>query len=181
MYLLFREPVYFTRLFISDPNILPLIKLPDNAWSYALRFLLPDALWCVALLAYAVTIKNVLMRLCAVLMPISMEMAQLLSFVPGTFDVFDLSIYIVLTIITIIYTTRMKKTKITLLVNGLVLALFAAIAMASSSSRDAVDFMDGFSEGWHEGKSYRSDATDKMEPAQTDSISADDKLFASNE
>lgn len=174
VYLLFREPVYFTRLFISDPDILPLIKLPDNAWSYILRYFLPDALWCTALLTYAATVKNRWMRLGAISMPVAMEIAQMLPFVPGTFDIIDLTIYIILTII---YTIKMKKTKITLLVNGLVLAFFAAIAMASGSSKGAVDFLDGFSDGWQEGRSY-SDAT---ETTETDSIAVEDKLFAANE
>lgn len=75
----------------------------------------------------------------------------------------------------------MKKPKITLFVNCMVLAFFAAIAMASGSSRDAVDAIDGFTEGWQYGRSLTSDAIEEIGTAQIDSIFAEHQVVAVNE
>lgn len=174
IYIFFREPVYFTRPFISEP----LFSLPDNAWSYVLRYLLPDAFWCAALLTYAATIQNQLVRMVAMLLPATMEMAQMSPYVPGTFDMLDLTIYIILTII---FMRKMKKTKITAFVNCMVLAFFAAMAMASGSSRDAVDAIDGFTDGWQYGRSLTSDAIEEIGTAEIDSIFAVHQVVAVKE
>lgn len=107
VYVLFREPVFFTHAFV-DESALPVISLPDNVWNYALRYLLPDALWCSALLIYAETIQNSVVKWIAVSIPFVMELAQMSECVPGTFDIVDLTIYIILTII---FLLKWKKSK----------------------------------------------------------------------
>lgn len=108
IYILFREPVIFTLPFMGGNDTQPVISLPDNVWSYTLRYLLPDALWCTALLTYASTIQSRVVKWIALVIPTVMELAQLSPGVYGTFDIVDLTIYIILTII---FLLKWKKSK----------------------------------------------------------------------
>ncbi len=108
IYILLREPVYFTEPIIGSMPNTPLITLPDNMWSYALKFILPDALWCTALLLYASIIEYKALRLVVIILAPSMELGQLAGIVPGTFDPVDLLIYFLLTLI---FITQWERTK----------------------------------------------------------------------
>lgn len=67
-----------------------------------------------------------------------------------------------------------------MLCNGLVLASFAMIAMASSSSKDVYDGVDGFVEGWQYGKSLTSDASEEIHSNALDSITAVEQPLVAN-
>ena len=105
IYIFFRTPVLFTIPFISGGTE-PLIPLTNNIWSYALKYVVPDILWCISLLLYATTIHHRILRILAVSTPPFLEISQLFKFIPGTFDIIDLTAYI---IITIIFITRVLK------------------------------------------------------------------------
>ncbi len=75
----------------------------------------------------------------------------------------------------------MEKIKIPVLVNCLVLTLFAAIAMASSSTQEAVRNVDAFSDGWQYGRSLTSDATEEVETIDADTLALDQPLVATND
>lgn len=108
VYLLFREPVIFTTPFLNVADHLPLIPLPDNILSYALRFILPDGLWCVALMVYASSLDSRTLRFIASVLPISMELGQFWGLVPGTFDIADLIVY---SLIAFIFILQWKNSK----------------------------------------------------------------------
>lgn len=71
-----------------------------------------------------------------------------------------------------------KKSRISVLSNCVILAMFAAIALASSSSREAVETMDGFVDGYKYGRSLTSDASEEIEVVNVDSVSVDQPLVA---
>lgn len=75
----------------------------------------------------------------------------------------------------------MEKIKIPVLVNCLVLTLFAAIAMASSSTQEAVRNIDDFSNGWQYGRSLTTDATEEIETIDADTVALDQPLVATND
>lgn len=106
IYILFRESVIFTLPFTGNPESLPLVALPDNILTDILRYQLPDGLWCCAVLMYASTIESRMLRLIAAVMPVGMEFGQLAGFMPGTFDIADLIVY---TVITIIFLLKWKR------------------------------------------------------------------------
>ncbi len=111
IYILLREPVFFTSFMFDRVEDLPLIQLPDNIWSYGLRYVLPDALWCAALLSYASTMESSLMRSIAVMIAPAMEFGQLMEIVPGTFNLDDLIVYTLITLIFILIWRKRKKTR----------------------------------------------------------------------
>ncbi|MDE5799483.1 MAG: hypothetical protein K2H74_00495 [Paramuribaculum sp.] len=108
VYILFRVPVIFTMPFQNIADQLPLISLPDNTLTYALRFIIPDVLWCVALLIYASVLQSSILRYIALAMPVGMELGQYFGFIPGTFDIADLTAYL---LITFIFILKWKKSK----------------------------------------------------------------------
>lgn len=99
IYILFRQPVIFTDLLLDTHRQQPLIPLTENIWTYMLRYIAPDALWCTALLTYATSISNKMLKAVAVIMAPAMELCQLCGLIPGTFDIADLIAYILITII----------------------------------------------------------------------------------
>lgn len=107
VYILFREPVAFTRLFVN-PEILPLIRLPHNLWCDALRYQASDALWCIALLTYATSLESKGLRMTFISTPLLLEFGQLTEVIPGTFDIADLCTY---TVLSIIFVLKWKKRK----------------------------------------------------------------------
>lgn len=111
IYILFREPVIFTSFLFDRVKDLPLITLPDNIWSYGLRYVLPDALWCAALLSYASTMESHLMRCVAVMIASALEFGQLMGIIPGTFNLNDLTVYTLITLLFILIWKKRKKTR----------------------------------------------------------------------
>lgn len=99
IYVLFREPVIFTEPLSRHGIHLPVIHLASGFGSYIIKFLLPDALWLVALLLYASTLKYPVLRGAAILMAPFMEIGQSLGLIEGTFDLMDLTVYIIITLI----------------------------------------------------------------------------------
>ncbi len=179
IYVLFREPVIFTRHLIGAP----LINLPDCALRSFILYHAADALWCLALLIYADTFTSRWLKVLAAAMPFMMETAQLFGAVPGTFDVLDMATYAAISIIFynnqhILSTMKQCKTRLALLANIAGVAVFAIAALASSSSKDVYDHIDSFSEGWQYGKSLTSDATDQIAPCAIDSVASPDELMA---
>ncbi|MDE7154649.1 MAG: hypothetical protein K2O00_09460 [Muribaculaceae bacterium] len=65
-----------------------------------------------------------------------------------------------------------NKTKV-ILGHCAALCIFALIAVASSSSKDAIRGVDDFVEGYNYGKSLVSDASDEIEPVEMDSVITD--------
>ncbi len=57
------------------------------------------------------------------------------------------------------------RTKLAVLCNGIMLVIFAVVAIASSSTQDVYNNVDSFVDGWNYGKSLTSDATDAITPA----------------
>lgn len=96
IYVLFREPVIFTEPLSQHGIQLPVIPLAKGFWSYILKFILPDAIWLVALLLYASTIKSLVLRGVAILMAPLFEIGQLLGLINGIFDFIDLIVYIII-------------------------------------------------------------------------------------
>jgi len=109
LYVFFRDPVIFTAPLTECGLHLPLIPLEAGFWSDLLRFTLPDALWVVALLTYASTIKHTALRVIALLFAPLYEMGQLLGLIWGTFDITDLTVYLIITIIFITKWTKKEK------------------------------------------------------------------------
>ncbi len=100
IYVLFREPVVFTSPIVPKHTIpLPLISLPDNVLYNILKYQVPDALWCTALLIYSSNIGNRLLKIIAIIMPVAMEVGQSIGIIPGTFDIIDMAVYLFLIII----------------------------------------------------------------------------------
>ncbi|MDE6066043.1 MAG: hypothetical protein K2G27_04405 [Duncaniella sp.] len=69
------------------------------------------------------------------------------------------------------------RIKISVLGQCLALVLFAAVALASSSSKDVYNHVDDFVEGWNYGKSL-SDATNEVEVVELDSIATEQPMVA---
>ncbi len=107
IYVLFREPVIFTELIHVSPENQPLVPLPDTLWSYALKYVVPDAVWCLALLTFASSMHSRCLKAVAVVIAPGMELGQLAGIIPGTFDIVDLTVYI---IITLIFLIKWKRT-----------------------------------------------------------------------
>lgn len=99
LYVLFREPVIFTEPLTRYGIHLPVIPISSGFGSYIIKFILPDALWLVALLLYASTLKFSGLRVIAILMAPLIEIGQLLGIIEGTFDFMDLTVYIIITLI----------------------------------------------------------------------------------
>lgn len=110
IYILFREPVIFTEPLTRHGISLPIIPLAPGSGSYILKFLLPDALWLVALLLYSSTIKFSALRVVAILIAPIMEICQLLGLIWGTFDFIDIIVYIIITLIFIKQWKRKERT-----------------------------------------------------------------------
>lgn len=108
IYILFRESVFFTLPFVDPNSPLPIIELPDNTLSHVLLYIVPDALWCTALMCYASTIKSPSMRVMAVCLAPLMELGQMTDIIPGTFDIADLVTYI---LIIIIFLQKWRRTE----------------------------------------------------------------------
>lgn len=72
------------------------------------------------------------------------------------------------------------KIKISVICNCAALVGFAIAALASSSSRDVIEGVDSFVDGYNYGKSLVSDAVEGNEPITVDSIAADQPLVATN-
>lgn len=102
IYIIFREPVLFTQPLLDTFGKTPFVKLDSSVLNNIIRFHLPDALWCTALLLYVPTFGNKFFKIIAVLMSPIMELGQLIGFIPGTFDIFDLITYTTITIIFLI-------------------------------------------------------------------------------
>lgn len=99
IYVLFRKPVWFTHYFISET---PLIRLPENGFSYFLLYNLPDALWDISLLCYISTSENKYLRTTALLIGPLYEAGQLTDIIPGTFDILDMTVYFIVSLIFIL-------------------------------------------------------------------------------
>lgn len=108
LYLLFREPVIFTKPLLEGIN-LPIIPLKDTFIGNVLRYLLPDALWCGALLSYATTIRETWLKLIFAMLPLMLEFGQLFHIVPGTFDIADIITYTLITTIFLIIWKNLKS------------------------------------------------------------------------
>lgn len=95
IYVLFREEVIFTDFLTIYFGKFPLIVLPENDLSNLIKYNLPDALWCLSLIVYTTTISNKFLIAICLFIPPLMELAQLVGVIPGTFDFYDLFIYII--------------------------------------------------------------------------------------
>lgn len=109
IYILFREPVIFTKplLFLFDS--LPLISLPDKLICNVIKYYLPDILWCLAVTLYSLNAPNLFSRIATILLPIIMEISQLYDIIPGTFDLIDITIYITIATITLLWKIRNQR------------------------------------------------------------------------
>lgn len=96
-YILFRSDVIFLRL--SGFNHNSIIALDQS--SILDRFLLynlSDALWALAILFFVSGQQLRSIRVCGLILPILMEVAQAFHIISGTFDFFDLTIYLIISI-----------------------------------------------------------------------------------
>lgn len=73
-----------------------------------------------------------------------------------------------------------KKNSLTIIGHSLVLALFAATALASSSSKETIRSIDDAVDGYQYGRSLFSDANDADNSIETDSIATELPLVAAN-
>lgn len=73
-----------------------------------------------------------------------------------------------------------KKNRLTVLGHSLVLTLFAAAALASSSSKETIKSIDDAVDGYQYGRSLFSDASNADSSIETDSIAPEQPLVAAN-
>lgn len=73
-----------------------------------------------------------------------------------------------------------KKNRLTIIGHSLVLALFAATALASSSSKETIRSIDDAVDGYQYGRSLFSDANDADNSIEIDSIATELPLVAAN-
>lgn len=106
IYILFREPVIFTQSILSNCRT-PLFGLQPSLSREILLYYIPDGLWCISLMMFASVLSGVL-RIAAIMMPLGMEIAQAWHFMPGTFDIIDLTIYLSIILI-FLYTWKRKS------------------------------------------------------------------------
>lgn len=75
---------------------------------------------------------------------------------------------------------KKKKNSFAVLVNCLVLVIFVVTALASSSTREVVQGIDGFTDGWREGRALWN-STDEIQTIDIDSLVPEQPLVATNE
>lgn len=73
-----------------------------------------------------------------------------------------------------------KKNRLTALGHSLMLTLFAAAALASSSSKETIKSIDDAVDGYQYGRSLFSDANNADSSIETDSIAPEQPLVAAN-
>lgn len=99
IYAIFREEVMFLSPFQRFLSFIPHITLQKSLFSDFLLYNLADLLWVLALMFYATTLQSDLLKKVALSIPIILEISQAFSIIPGTFDLIDLTIYILTTFI----------------------------------------------------------------------------------
>lgn len=109
-YILFRSNVMFLLPFGFSHN--SIIELDTT--SVLGRFILynlSDALWAMAILFFVSGQQQRFIRICGLVIPPLMELAQYFLLIPGTFDVIDLTIYLIITISFLIKWEIEKRTQ----------------------------------------------------------------------
>lgn len=110
IYVFFREPVLFTFPIKELIGNNLLIELHHSWWFDFLRYNIPDLLWCVALINYSHYAPTLFLKYTSLSLPLVMEISQISTYVPGTFDIIDLTIYIILiTSYLMIWNTKKSK------------------------------------------------------------------------
>lgn len=102
VYFLFRQDVVFLSWISRDVLSVFHISVDtnDNIFIYMLLYCLPDALWYMALLIFQVSfvqygrINKLLFRV-SVILPFVGEILQLFHYIPGTYDFFDVVVYVI--------------------------------------------------------------------------------------
>lgn len=96
IYILFRKDVYFVKFMGIDSwkNI----ELPPSFITQFVLYNLSDLLWALALMLFLCMQTSHLVKICGLIVPILMECAQLSDVCPGTFDMIDLLIYLLMSI-----------------------------------------------------------------------------------
>ena len=85
-----------------------------DATSVLGRFILynlSDALWALAILFFVSGQQQRFIRICGLVIPPLMELAQYFHLIPGTFDIIDLTIYLIITISFLIKWEIEKRTQ----------------------------------------------------------------------
>lgn len=96
-YILFRSDVMFLKPFGFKQN--RIIALDGS--SIVSRFILnnlSDALWALAIMLFVSGQQRRFIRICGLLIPPFMELAQAFHVLSGTFDFVDLAIYLIISI-----------------------------------------------------------------------------------
>lgn len=96
MYVFFREEVIFTEIISPYIGEMPVIALSETFLSNLIKYNLPDALWCLGLLIYATSLNSTVFKIISIIIPPLMELLQYFRKIPGTFDLKDLTIYLIL-------------------------------------------------------------------------------------
>lgn len=106
IYILFRNDVVFIKIIgIDYRNI---YELAPSFLTYFVLYNLSDMLWALALMCFLCTQTSYVVKILGIIIPVALECAQLLDACPGTFDIIDLSIYIILS--SVFYTKwKLKK------------------------------------------------------------------------
>lgn len=99
IYVFFREPVIFTSPLQNLGIKVPLFTLSSGFWGDFVKFTIPDVLWDTALLFYASGCSLWILKVMALLIAPLYEIGQLLRFLPGTFDSYELIVYLIINII----------------------------------------------------------------------------------
>lgn len=97
IYFIFRDDVVFIRFFNLKTQVHECYD--DSIIIAFVRYNLSDALWALSLMLFLSFQGTRGVRIVGLLVPVIMECLQLIKFFPGTFDLVDLSVYVVITVI----------------------------------------------------------------------------------
>lgn len=109
-YILFRSDVAFLKpLRFKQDSIIVLDK--TSIFGQFLLYNLSDILWALAILLFVSMQQQRSIRICGLLLPPMMEIAQAFDTIPGTFDFVDLTIYITISILFCIQWKSKRRTQ----------------------------------------------------------------------
>lgn len=94
IYIIFRNDVLFIRIFSNKIILSP--EIGDSLFSKFILYNLSDTLWCFSIAFYISAFKSKKLRVIGLLIPSAIELLQLSNFFPGTFDIIDLTISIII-------------------------------------------------------------------------------------
>lgn len=108
IYIIFRNNVFFLHPFKPWFDNDYIIRLERNGFTDFLLFNLPDALWAISLLFFALAQRHKIILWIALLIAPLMEVLQNFQVLPGTFDYIDLGIYLFISTSFLIINTLIK-------------------------------------------------------------------------